>query len=102
MAGLRTYTEGMTSDRAKAYGRVVATIEELGAAKLQPGEVERIRAAADTLLFSEDMSAPEARTALADAEELTEALAASERWTEERAQRLFDDLAECGPVAHVG
>lgn len=92
----------MNSDRAKAYGRVVATIGELGATKLQPGEVERIRAAADTLLFSEDMSSPESREALEDAEALTNALAESDRWTEERAERLFDDLADCGPVAqHV-
>lgn len=92
----------MTSDRAKAYGRVVATIDELGAAKLQEAEVERIRAAADTLLFSEDLSAAGAREALADAEELTQALSESGRWTQERAQRLFADLAECGPVAAVG
>ena len=92
----------MTSDRAKAYGRVVATIEELGSTKLQPVEVERVRAAADTLLFSEDLRAPGAREALDDAEALTGALVESGRWTEERAQRLFDDLAECGPVAHVG
>jgi len=91
----------MTSERAKAYGRVVATIEDLAATKLQPWETERVRAAADTLLFSEDLSAPGAREALGDAEDLTRALTESGRWTEERARRLFDDLAECGPVATV-
>lgn len=91
----------MTSERAQAYGRIVATIEELGAAKLQAAEVERIRAAADTLLFSEDLEAPGAREALADAEALTDALVESDRWTDERAQRLFDDLASTGPIAHV-
>ena len=91
----------MTSDRAKAYGRVVATIEDLATTKLQPEETGRIRAAADTLLFSEDLSAPGARDALEDAEALTSALAESGRWTDERASRLFDDLAECGPVAPV-
>ena len=92
----------MTSDRAKAYGRVVDTIEDLAATKLQPHEVERVRAAADALLFSEDLSNPGAREALDDAEALTTALAESGRWTDERAQRLFDDLAECGPVSRVG
>jgi hypothetical protein len=92
----------MNSERAQAYGRIVATIEDIGATKLQTAEVERIRAAADTLLFSEDLDAPGARDALADAEALTEALVESDRWTEERAARLFDDLAQCGPIAHVG
>ncbi len=91
----------MNSERAQAYGRIVATIEDIGATKLQTTEVERIRAAADTLLFSEDVSAPGARDALADAENLAHALVESDRWTEERAQRLFDDLAQCGPIAHV-
>lgn len=92
----------MTSERAQAYGRVTATIADLGAAKLQAHEVQRIRSAADTLLFSEDLDAPGARDALNDAEALTNALAESDRWTDERAQRLFDDLAETGPVTRVG
>jgi hypothetical protein len=91
----------MTSDRAKAYGRIVATVEELGSTKLQPEEVARVRTAADTLLFSEDFNAPGAREALSDAEELVHNLVESERWTDERAQRLFDDLAATGPVATV-
>jgi len=92
----------MTSERAQAYGRVLHTIEDLAATKLQPHEVERVRAAADTLLFSEDLSAPGAREALEDAETLTAALVESGRWLDESAQRLFDDLAECGPVTRVG
>ena len=92
----------MTSDRANAYGRVVATIDELAATKLQPSEVEQLRTAADTLLFSESLDAPGAREALEDVEQLTTHLAASDRWTVERANRLFDDVAECGPVTPVG
>jgi len=91
----------MTSDRANAYGRVVATIDELAATKLQPSEVEQLRTAADTLLFSESLDAPGAREALEDVEQLTTHLAASDRWTVERANRLFDDVAECGPVTPV-
>ncbi len=92
----------MTSERAKAYGRVVATLEDLGPTKLQPAEVERIRQAADTLLFSDTEDAPGAREALDDVDQLTTHLAEGERWTVERASRLFDDVAECGPVVHVG
>jgi hypothetical protein len=88
----------MTSDRAEAYGRVVATIDDMAATKLQPGEVERLREAADTLLFSETLDAPGARAALDDVEDLTDALKDSGRWLPERAQRLYDDVAECGPV----
>ena len=91
----------MTSDRSRAYGRVVSTIEEIGATKLQEPEVSRIRDAADTLLFCEDLSAPGAREALEDALELARHLADSGRWTDERAQRLAEDIAGCGPVAHV-
>jgi hypothetical protein len=88
----------MNSERATAYGRVVATIDDIGATKLQVHEIARLRAAADTLLFSEDLEAPGARDALDEIEALTDGLAASGRWSAEKAQRLFDDLAECGPV----
>jgi hypothetical protein len=88
----------MTSERASAYGRVVATIEDLGPTKLQASEVKRLREAADTLLFSETLDAPGAREALDDVDDLVRNLVSSDRWSEERAQRLFDDVAECGPV----
>jgi hypothetical protein len=88
----------MTSERANAYGRVVATIEDIGATKLQDSEIERIRQAADTLLFSETLDNPGAREAVEDMDELTRHLVESERWTPERAARLFDDVAECGPM----
>ena len=91
----------MTSDRAQAYGRVVKTIDELAATKLLAPEQQRIRDAADTLLFCETPDAPGAREALADIEELTRHLAESERWTEERARALGDDVVACGPVAQL-
>lgn len=87
----------MTSDRAQAYGRVVATVDELDGTKLQPDEIARIRLAADALLFSEEMD----RDALADIAALVHGLVESERWTEERGQALLDDLAACGPVVRV-
>jgi len=90
----------MTSSRTQAYGRVVKTLDDLGPTKLQPGEQDRIRDAADTLIFATDHD--EASTALADVGALAEHLVASGRWTEERADQLVDDLLACGPVAPVG
>jgi hypothetical protein len=91
----------MTNERASAYGRVVATVDDVGATKLQPGEVERIRAAADTLLFCEDLDDPAARQALEDVEELAMHLTDTGRWLDTRARQLADDVAACGPLAPV-
>ena len=91
----------MTSERAQAYGRVVKTIDELAATKLLTTEQQRIRDAADTLLFCESPDAPGAREALADIDALVRHLAESERWTEERARALHDDVVACGPVAQL-
>jgi hypothetical protein len=90
----------MTSDRTQAYGRVIRTLGDLGPSKLLPGEQERIREAADNLIFAADLD--EARDALVDVEVLAEHLVASGRWTAERAEQLVDDLLACGPVAPVG
>jgi hypothetical protein len=90
----------MTSDRTQAYGRVVKTLEDIGPAKLQPAEQDRIREAADTLIFAADLD--EAREGMADVETLAEHLVASDRWSEERAKQLVDDLLACGPVTAVG
>lgn len=84
----------MTSDRAQAYGRVMKTVDDIGATKLQAGETERIRDAADALLFSETPPAD----VLADVRDLTRHLAESGRWTDERADRLLEDIEGCGPL----
>ncbi len=42
----------MTPDRSSAYGRVVKTLEDVGPAKLHDLERQRVRSAADTLLFA--------------------------------------------------
>ncbi len=91
----------MTSARAQAYGRVVRIIDEVAASKLLAPEQQRIRDAADTLLFCETPDAPGAREALEDIEALARHLAESERWTEERARALADDVVACGPVAQL-
>ena len=90
----------MNSDRTQAYGRIVRTLTELGPAKLLDSEQERIRDAADTLIFASTLD--EALPALADMDALAEHLAGSGRWTEERAQELVRDFLSCGPVAPVG
>jgi hypothetical protein len=89
----------MTSDRTQAYGRVVKTLEDIGPAKLQPAEQDRIREAADNLIFATDLD--EARTALEDVDALVEHLVTSGRWTSERAEQLAADLLACGPVTPV-
>ena len=69
----------MTSDRTQAYGRVIKTLEDVGPAKLQPAEQDRIRDAADTLIFAAEPD--EARAALEDVEALAEHLTGTGRWT---------------------
>jgi hypothetical protein len=78
------------------------TLAELGPTKLHEDEVDRLRDAADTLLFTEDMADEAAEAAVRDARGVIDNLVASGRWTEERAGRLADDLAACGPLAPVG
>ena len=89
----------MTSERTQAYGRVVKTLEDLGPAKLQPAEQDRVRDAADTLIFASGID--ETRAAMADVETLADHLVASDRWSEDRAKQLVDDLLACGPVSPV-
>jgi hypothetical protein len=91
----------MNSERAQAYGRVVKTLDDMAAAKLQDSEEQRIRDAADTLLFCESPDAPGAREALDDIDALTRHLIDTQRWTEERARALADDVVACGPVAQL-
>ena len=90
----------MNTERTQAYGRVVKTLEDLGPTKLQPAELDRVREAADTLIFASGID--ETRAAMADIDELAEHLVASDRWSDERAKQLVDDLLACGPVTAVG
>ena len=86
----------MTSERTRAYGRVVKTLAELGPSKLQPSEQARIRAAADTLVFACD--ADETQESLRDMGRLAHTLLSSGRWLEETVDRLIEDLLGCGPT----
>jgi len=85
----------MTNERTEAYGRVVQTLDEIGATKLLPAEQARIRDAADTLIFASDLE--EAEDALRDMGLLTEHLLSSGRWLEERIDLLVANLLACGP-----
>jgi len=88
----------MSPNRTQAYRRVMHTLDELGPSKLQPAEQDRIRLAADNLVFSSDLRADsEASRGLADVEELCDALVSSGRWEQITAARLSADLRGCGP-----
>jgi hypothetical protein len=89
----------MTSERSQAYGRVMQTIADLGPSKLHNSEQDRIRDAADTLLFCEDSAC--ADIALSDVRDLTSNLVESGRWMDETAERLLGDLEGTGPMAPV-
>ena len=89
----------MNSERTQAYGRVIKTLDDIGPAKLLPAEQDRIRDAADSLIFAAGFE--EARAAMEDVDALVEHLVSSGRWTPERAHELLQDLLGCGPVSPV-
>jgi hypothetical protein len=89
----------MNAERTQAYGRVIKTLDEIGPAKLQPAEQDRIRDAADTLIFAAELD--QARAAMADVDALAEHLVGTGRWTSERADLLVSDLLACGPMVAV-
>ena len=92
----------MSPERSKAYRRVMKTLDDLGPSKLLGGEQQRIRYAADNLIFSTDLNADvEACDALEDVATLCRALVESGRWEQATAMRLVDDVCECGPVSPI-
>jgi hypothetical protein len=91
--------ETMNSERTQAYGRVIHTLEDVGPTKLHESEQERIRHAADTLIFAASLD--EAREVLEDVDVLSEHLVSTGRWTDERAAELAQDILACGPLAPV-
>ena len=92
----------MTSERSQAYGRVMRTLEDIGPSKLNEAETARVRAAADTLFFAENLETdPDARDAVSDITALARHLVESERWLDESARRLLQDVLACGPLQPV-
>ena len=57
----------MDSERARAYGRTMRSIEGIGRSKLHTEEQDTIREAADALLFCEDLEADPGAQAVAHA-----------------------------------
>ncbi len=88
----------MNAERADSYGRVMRTLAAVGPAKLHPAEIERVREAADALVFASAGDAA-ATAALLDVVALTNALRDADRWSEEAAEALLADIAACGPSA---
>jgi hypothetical protein len=77
-------------------------LEDLGPSKLTAPEQELIRDAADNLFFCEDLRADNgARDALTEVQELAARLVEADRWLQESADRLLDDVEGCGPLAPV-
>ena len=92
----------MSPERSTAYRRVMKTLEDLGPSKLLETEQQRIRYAADNLIFASDLSIDvEAREGLEDVVALCHALVDSGRWEEFTAGQLAADVQQCGPVAPV-
>jgi hypothetical protein len=78
------------------------TLEDLGPAKLLDGERERVRVAADTLFFAEDLGTDaDARESVTDMVALARHLVESDRWLDESARKLLADVTGCGPLQPV-
>jgi hypothetical protein len=96
-------SRSVTPERTHAYRRVIHTLTEIGPSKLLDGEQERIRHAADTLIFSRDLREDAAgRKALEDIERLCRALIDAGRCEQATAMRLADDVSQCGPTLLPG
>ena len=93
----------MTSRRSEAYGRVVRILNGPDGQELRPEELARIREAADSLIFCEDIEQdPDARDAADEIADLAVELVESGRWDEDTAEALVSDVLACGPVAFAG
>lgn len=93
----------MTSERAQAYGRLMKTLQDLGASKLHRDEDQIVRDAADALFFCEDLDGDSgAAAALETFHALTDRLLESERMMPETVHRLTAEVEDCGPLAPVG
>jgi hypothetical protein len=75
------------------------TLNELGPSKLLDSEQDRVRFAADNLIFCSDLvDDVGTRWALDDVERLCRSLVESGRWEQVTATRLADDVCACGPA----
>jgi hypothetical protein len=89
----------MSPERSNAYRRVMRTLEDVGPSKLLDHEQQRIRSAADNLIFCRELESDiDAQGALIDVEELCRNLVEAGRWEEVSASRLAEDVYQCGPA----
>ena len=89
----------MTSDRANAYRHVATLLREFGPATLTPSEQQRIREAADDLIFAASLVSDErAQGAVRDIGALSRHLVDTGRWSSRRASQLLDTVYACGPA----
>ena len=88
----------MTTNRARAYGRVMNLIDQIGAAKLHDDEQQAVRDAADALLFCADIASDsEAKDALNRLDDVMDRLVAADRLLPETAGELLEAVEGCGP-----
>src|SRR3954454_25198088 len=74
--------DAMTADRANAYNSVATLLRELGPAKLTPSDQQRIREAADDLIFAASLVSDErAQDAVRDIGALSRHLVDAGRWS---------------------
>ena len=89
----------MSPERSKAYRRVMKTLDDMGPSKLLDDEQQRVRYAADNLIFSTDLgSDAPAREALEDIDALCRALVETGRWEQVTATKRAEDVFKCGPA----
>jgi hypothetical protein len=73
-----------------------------GPERLESDEQSVLRETADALFFTGDIAAdPEARDALARANDLAGNLVGAERWSPDYAEQVLQDLEACGPAQLV-
>ncbi len=88
----------MTPNRARAYGRVLTLVDDLGPATLHADEQRAVRDAADAVLFAFDVVAdPDVRRTLERLDALLDRLVASGRLVRETADAILDAVEMCGP-----
>ena len=93
----------VTSRRAEAYGRVIRILDGPDGQELRPEELSRIREAADSLVFCDDIELDsDARDAADEIADLAVEMVESGRWDEDTAEALVSDVLACGPVAFAG
>jgi hypothetical protein len=69
-----------------------------GDAALEPAEQQILREAGDALFFCEDIALDDdARESLSRVSDLAGQLIGAERWDPELAERVLQDLEDCGP-----